>query len=479
MGIETTLFGGPPELGNLLKLANSQIGFMTIFAHPLFANVTDIIPAMGFAAAEILANQATWLAKAEQEKMREHLRHNHDRFDSGSVSPRSQSPVAQNRKRPQDHPHAGEKEATDYFPVSPLKNEVAERPGSREELRQVDGGPVPSPDANRATQSPHLSQGVNTVSSPPGPTPVTSTGNEPASRRSSGAFPGEGINLKKRVPPPKEEQSSNPLSNSQLQLDDVALLPENVDKGCSDANDVPGRQRDKPIIPSYDGANEIGKVGNFGSSAVDTNRSATNGQPRLVDTGSSNSPAASLTFGSSTPPEPRRTFIRFPCSQDGRGDRTPARSVPSATYDRTSTATSGGAASTTDVGTRTTVATVSPSTEATSFLSMESDDAEFPHQIYPEPGFDSDRHLTLPMSRHDFESKRTRAASAPTRSPVSIPSRVSTKNDVRTTVIGQGINGDVVRPPDVKADGPGTMRRRSRLRLAFWKKRVDGDEDQR
>ena len=50
IGMETTLFGGPPEIGNMMKLANGQIGFMSMFAHPLFANVTDVIPAMGFAA---------------------------------------------------------------------------------------------------------------------------------------------------------------------------------------------------------------------------------------------------------------------------------------------------------------------------------------------------------------------------------------------------------------------------------------------
>ena len=63
VGMETVLFGGPPEIGNVLKLANSQIGFMTIFAHPLFQNVADLVPAMGFASAEILNNKGVWSTK--------------------------------------------------------------------------------------------------------------------------------------------------------------------------------------------------------------------------------------------------------------------------------------------------------------------------------------------------------------------------------------------------------------------------------
>lgn len=97
IGMETTLFGGPPEIGNMLKLANGQIGFMTIFAHPLFANVTDVIPAMGFAAEEILTNKAVWFTRAEHEKKRKQLE-KQGGIGDGGVSPRSQSPTGRPRR---------------------------------------------------------------------------------------------------------------------------------------------------------------------------------------------------------------------------------------------------------------------------------------------------------------------------------------------------------------------------------------------
>ena len=102
VSMETTLFGGPPELGNMLKLANGQIGFMTIFAHPLFANMADIIPAMSFAADEILTNKGVWFTRAEQEKRKVALQKEHHGAP-GSISPRSQSPAGLNGQK--SHPN--------------------------------------------------------------------------------------------------------------------------------------------------------------------------------------------------------------------------------------------------------------------------------------------------------------------------------------------------------------------------------------
>ena len=64
------LFGGPPVRDDMIKLGESQIGFMNIFARPLFEAVTDVLPAMGFAVDEILTNKSIWDAKIDQEKQR-------------------------------------------------------------------------------------------------------------------------------------------------------------------------------------------------------------------------------------------------------------------------------------------------------------------------------------------------------------------------------------------------------------------------
>lgn len=87
VGIETTLFGGPPEIGNTIKLANSQNGFMNIFARPLFEAVTDILPTMIFAVNEIKTNTDMWQGKIEHEKARE------ERKDRANVSDALLSPL--------------------------------------------------------------------------------------------------------------------------------------------------------------------------------------------------------------------------------------------------------------------------------------------------------------------------------------------------------------------------------------------------
>lgn len=145
VGMETTLFGGPPELGNMLKLANGQIGFMTIFAHPLFANVADIIPAMSFAAEEILTNKGVWFTRAEKEKMRQVIKKGTGVGDGGSVSPRSLSPVGHGRKS-----YTESKDS--YFPSSPLA-QTAETSSARESRmgQTKSGNSTPQNDSRRSS----------------------------------------------------------------------------------------------------------------------------------------------------------------------------------------------------------------------------------------------------------------------------------------------------------------------------------------
>lgn len=93
VGIPTTLFGGPPELGNLIKLGNSQNSFMNIFARPLFEAVTDILPAMAFAVDEMKANQEIWTERIKKQTFKEDsMGWKKQRSSEGLLSPRSGSP---------------------------------------------------------------------------------------------------------------------------------------------------------------------------------------------------------------------------------------------------------------------------------------------------------------------------------------------------------------------------------------------------
>lgn len=91
VGMETALFGGPPELGNIYKLATSQIGFMSIFALPLFEGISDLLPQLQFTGDHIRRNQAQWQQYANRELRKQGLPIQ-ERAEI-AVSPRSRSPA--------------------------------------------------------------------------------------------------------------------------------------------------------------------------------------------------------------------------------------------------------------------------------------------------------------------------------------------------------------------------------------------------
>jgi hypothetical protein len=65
LGIPSSLVA-PPVTGSVLALAKSQVGFMGLFAMPLFENLSHVLPEMEFSVRELGANRDAWKKKIEQ-----------------------------------------------------------------------------------------------------------------------------------------------------------------------------------------------------------------------------------------------------------------------------------------------------------------------------------------------------------------------------------------------------------------------------
>lgn len=170
VGMETALFGGPPELGNLYKLATGQIGFMSIFALPLFEGVCDLLPQLQFTADHMRRNQAQWQQHANDELRKQGLPV--EERAGSTISPRSQSP----------HGKADDEESTPKASLKPVD--------STQDL--------PSPGSDTSTATPdgaYNENNIEPVVSPDTPGPqieITGTPLAPdvPSRKSSSAVPG-------------------------------------------------------------------------------------------------------------------------------------------------------------------------------------------------------------------------------------------------------------------------------------------------
>lgn len=55
----------PPVTGSVLALAKSQVGFMSLFAVPLFQQLSDVLPEMKFSVDVLKENKSKWSAKIE------------------------------------------------------------------------------------------------------------------------------------------------------------------------------------------------------------------------------------------------------------------------------------------------------------------------------------------------------------------------------------------------------------------------------
>ena len=210
VGIPTTLFGGPPELGNIVKLGQSQNSFMNFFARPLFEAVTDILPAMVFAVDELKINQATWTERIRLENEESSQSSRKRDVSAGGLSPRSMSPNRLGSQPQLSHPEG--------LPASisssePLLNMTQSQPNLPSQSGRPPDDPAhhalgsvdfnnPSDFRRRSSNEKYLNQSLSN--------PETATD---FSRRSSGALSAAGIPNGVVV----QRRTSN-TSPSQLQL---------------------------------------------------------------------------------------------------------------------------------------------------------------------------------------------------------------------------------------------------------------------
>ncbi|UNI14414.1 3',5'-cyclic-nucleotide phosphodiesterase [Purpureocillium takamizusanense] len=113
--IKTSLMATPKK--DLISLATAQLGFMNMFAIPLFQGVADIMPAMRYTVEELETNKILFEHKVQEAKASQ-LRTDADRIRAhreGTFSPRTRSFVAdaENGSKAQGQPAGSPRAMTD------------------------------------------------------------------------------------------------------------------------------------------------------------------------------------------------------------------------------------------------------------------------------------------------------------------------------------------------------------------------------
>ncbi|KAL8726015.1 MAG: hypothetical protein Q9166_006989 [cf. Caloplaca sp. 2 TL-2023] len=265
LGMSTTLFGGPPELGNITKLANSQKGFMNIFACPLFGAISDIFPSMSFAVGEMRANQIIWQKEIEQQKSVESK--TKPRSSEILLSPRSGSPSRSSSQPELSHPEGLPASRTSSHILTSMS---ASTKHESEEPRRASlaSGPIRSSDPVSQMHSQDSRR-----SSLGAPFNYSSSTIDPNSysRRSSGAF-----SIGYGMPPTLATRRSSNTSPSQLQLTLGTDSRSQASPTVPTAENIqPGRrvsegtlsQTNASAITSDTGSHNISIAGGGGSSA--------------------------------------------------------------------------------------------------------------------------------------------------------------------------------------------------------------------
>ena len=274
LGMATTLFGGPPELGNLTKLANSQSGFMNIFACPLFEAVADILPGMAFAIQEMKINQDIWKKRVQEQYSSNKKKQS---ISSESfLSPRSGSPSRSSSQPEFSHPEG--------LPASQVSSAIltstnASTGAEKEEPRRASAVPLLLSSSDPLGQKYPQDSRRSSLNAQPG---HSSSLTDPASssRRSSGGFlAGQSI------PASLATRRPSATSPSQLQLmvgSDSAShtysttsAAENVQPSRRDSE---GTQTNDSTVTSDTGSRNVPTVSSGGNSARKGSKSSDGNQ---------------------------------------------------------------------------------------------------------------------------------------------------------------------------------------------------------
>jgi 3',5'-cyclic-nucleotide phosphodiesterase len=89
LGIPSALFA--PPVRETIELGKSQLGFMNMFAIPLFQGVSDVMPAMAFCVDELHQNKSAWEVKIAEEQAKARQESGDSFMTDGMFSPRSMS----------------------------------------------------------------------------------------------------------------------------------------------------------------------------------------------------------------------------------------------------------------------------------------------------------------------------------------------------------------------------------------------------
>ncbi|KAG9187781.1 3',5'-cyclic-nucleotide phosphodiesterase [Alternaria panax] len=170
------LFGGPPVREDVIKLGESQIGFMNIFARPLFEAVTDILPAMRFAVDEMLTNKAVWERKIneERQKKRKNKSMNLGLPASGFTVDPTPSPLSGGPSRP-----------AVKIPLSAIKTISPEEAARRESTGSIRSIPAVSSESRRSSSILDKSSRRSSTTPVPGQRAMSSAENAASSGRGS------------------------------------------------------------------------------------------------------------------------------------------------------------------------------------------------------------------------------------------------------------------------------------------------------